>query len=300
MKRLIVNADDFGLTANVNRAILDGHCRGVITSTSLLANGEAFESAVALARQASRLGVGVHLNLTEGKPVATGLDIPSLVNGRGRFKRAPAGLWRALVSGRVSAAHIEKELRAQIEKVLATGVVPTHLDSHKHVHALPALGKMAIKLAPEYRVPAIRCLAERRRGAGRLLWRYPRATRTVLRQLSNSCALAAVSRRWAGELERAGLVCASDFYGLTATGFLDEETMREILSSLRDGTSELMCHPGWVDDDLRRTPTRLVGQRETEFRALTSPAIKLQARDLGIQLVNYRDIARVNATRVLA
>jgi len=76
--------------------------------------------------------------------------------------------------------------------------------------------------------------------------------------------------------------------------------MREILSSLRDGASELMCHPGLVDDDLRGTPTRLVGQREMEFQALTSPAIKLQARDLGIELVNYRDIARANATRVLA
>jgi len=300
MKRLIVNADDFGLTANVNRAILDGHCRGVITSTSLLANGEAFESAVALARQAPRLGVRVHLNLTEGKPVATGLDIPSLVNGQGRFKRTPASLWRAVVLRRVSAAHIEKELRGQIEKVLAAGIVPTHLDSHKHVHALPVLAKMAIRLAQHYGIPAIRCVAERKHGAGRLLRRYPGATRTVLRQLFNSCALTIVSRRWRGELQRAGLVCASDFYGLTATGFLDEETMREILSSLRDGASELMCHPGLVDDDLRGTPTRLVGQREMEFQALTSPAIKLQARDLGIELVNYRDIARANATRVLA
>jgi len=300
VKRLIVNADDFGLTANVNRAILDGHCRGVITSASLLSNGEAFESAVALALQTPRLGVGIHLNLTEGKSVAAGLDVPSLVNSQGQFNRTPTSLWRAIVFGRVSAADIERELRAQIEKVLAAGVAPTHLDSHKHVHALPVLGKMTIRLAREYCIPAIRCVAERQRGAWRLLRRHPRAAKTVLRQLLNSCTLTAISRSWTGELERAGIARASDFYGLTATGFLDEETMREILSSLRDGTSELMCHPGWVDDDLRRTPTRLVGQRETEFRALTSPAIKLQARDLGIQLVNYRDIARVNATRVLA
>src|SRR5207302_11395347 len=103
-----------------------------------------------------------------------------------------------------------------------------------------------------------------------------------------------------GALRRAGLGCASGFCGLTATRFLDEEAVREILSSLRYGISELMCHPGWVDDDLSRTPTRLVEQREMEFQALTSPAIKLLARDLGIQLVNYRDIASANATRVLA
>src|SRR5439155_5781960 len=299
MKRLIVNADDFGLTANVNRAILDGHRRGVITSTSLLANGEAFESAVALARQASRLGVGVHLNLTEGKPVAACLDIPSLVNGQGRFKRTPAGLWRAVVLRRVSAAHIEKELRSQIDRVLAAGIAPTHLDSHKHVHALPALGKMAIRLAQQYGIPAIRCVAERKRGALRLLRRYPRAAKAVLRQLLNSCALTAVSRRWAGEIQRSGVVFASDFYGLAATGFLDEETIREILSSLRDGVSELMCHPGWADDDLRRMPTRLVGQREMEFQALTRPAIKLLARDLGIELVNYRDVVRANLDAVV-
>ena len=116
----------------------------------------------------------------------------------------------------------------------------------------------------------------------------------------NSCTLTAISRSWTGELERAGIARASDFYGLTATGLLDEETLREILSGVPDGASELMCHPGWVDDDLRRTPTRLVGQREMEFQALTSPAIKLLAQDLGIQLVNYRDLARANATRVLA
>jgi predicted glycoside hydrolase/deacetylase ChbG (UPF0249 family) len=234
------------------------------------------------------------LNLTEGKSVAAGLDIPTLVNSQGRFKRTPAGLWRALVLGRVSAAHVKKELRAQIEKVLAAGVVPTHLDSHKHVHALPVLGKMAIRLAREYRIPAIRCVAERKRGAWRLLRRYPRATKTVLRQLLNSWALTSISRRWTGELERAGIARASDFYGLTATGLLDEETLREILASLPDGTGELMCHPGWVDDDLRRTPTRLLGQREMELQALTSPAIKLLVRDLGIQLVNYRDVVRAN------
>ena len=297
MKRLIVNADDFGLTANVNRAILDGHCRGVITSASLLSNGEAFESAVALALQTPRLGVGIHLNLTEGKSVAAGLDVPSLVNSQGQFNRTSASLWRALVLGGVSAADVEKEWRAQIEKVLAAGVAPTHLDSHKHVHALPVLGKMAIRLARQYCIPAIRCVAERQRGARRLLPRYPRAAKTVLRQLLNSCALATISRSWTGEIERAGIVCASDFYGLTATGLLDEETLREILSRLRDGASELMCHPGWVDDDLRRTPTRLVGQREMEFQALTRPAIKLLVRDLGIQLVSYRDLARANANQ---
>ena len=290
MKRLIVNADDFGLTTQVNQAIIDGHFCGLISSTSLLANGEAFESAVALSRQAPRLGVGVHLNPTEGKPVAPASSIPSLVNGQGCFARKPGHLWRAMILGRVSTVDIEKELRAQIEKVLAAGIVATHLDSHKHVHALPVLGRMTIRLARQYGIPAIRCVAERWSALGCLLGRFPHAKTTIFRQLLNSCTLALVSRGWSRQLRRAGVAYASHFYGLTPTGFLDEELLREILCHLPDGTSELMCHPGFVDKALRQTPTRLLEQREMEYQALTRPGIKLVAKDLGVQLVNYGDL----------
>lgn len=290
MKRLIVNADDFGLTRQVNQAIINGHFFGLISSTSLLANGQAFESAVALSREAPRLGVGVHLNPTEGKPVAPASSIPSLVNGQGCFARKPGHLWRALILGRVSTVDIERELRAQIEKVLAAGIVVTHLDSHKHVHALPILGRMTIKLARQYGIPAIRCVAERWSAVGCLLGRFPRAKTTIFRQLLNSYTLALVSRGWSRQLRRAGIAYASHFYGITPTGLLDEELLREILCHLPDGTSELMCHPGLVDEALRQTPTRLLEQREMEYRALTRPGIKLLAQDLGVQLVNYGDL----------
>ncbi len=291
MKRLIVNADDFGLTEKINQAIIEAHSCGLISSTSLLANGAAFESALALSRQAPRLGVGVHLNLTEGQPVAPASSIPSLVNGRGCFARKSAGLWRAAILGRVSGAEIEKELRAQIEKVLTAGIVATHLDSHKHVHALPALGRMAIRLARQYGIPAIRCVAERRSGLGCLLRRFPRAKMTIFRQRLNSFALAVVSRGWSRQLRQAGVAYAEHFYGVTPTGFLDEEILREILRHLPDGTSELMCHPGFADQALRQTPTRLFEQREIEYQALSQPEIKLLAKDLGIELINYGDLA---------
>jgi hopanoid biosynthesis associated protein HpnK len=290
MKKLIVNADDFGLTVKVNQAIIDGHCSGLIGSTSLLANGEAFESAVGLSRQAPRLGVGIHLNLTEGKPVALASGISSLVNGQGVFARKPAKLWGAIILRRVSTVDIEKELRAQIEKVLAAGIVATHLDSHKHVHALPALGRMTIKLARQYGIPAIRRVAERWPALGYLLRRYPQAKTTIIRQRLKSFALALLSRGWSRPCWRAGIACAEHFYGLTPTGFLDEELLREILCHLPDGTSELMCHPGFVDQALRKTPTRLLQQREVEYQALTRPAIKVLAKDLGVQLINYGDL----------
>jgi hopanoid biosynthesis associated protein HpnK len=291
MKRLIVNADDFGLTTKINQAIMDAHYCGLISSTSLLANGEAFESAVTLSRQAPRLGVGVHLNLTEGQPVAPACRIPSLVNGQGCFGRKPGRLWRAIILGRASTVDIEKELRAQIEKVLAAGIVATHLDSHKHVHALPVLGRMTIRLTRQYGIPAIRCVAERWSGLGYLLGRFPRAKTAILRQFLNSCTLAVVSRGWSRQLRQAGVAYAGHFYGLTPTGFLDEELLREILCHLPDGTSELMCHPGLVDEALRQTPTRLLEQREMEYQALSQPGIKLLAKDLGIQFINYGDLS---------
>ena len=287
MKRLIVNADDFGLTAKINQAIMEAHLGGLISSTSLMANGEAFASAVALSRQAPRLGVGVHLNLTEGKPVAPASGISSLINGQGFFLRKPASLWRAMISGRVSKADIEKELRAQIEKVLVAGIAATHLDSHKHVHALPVLGRMSIRLARQYGIPAIRCIAESWPALGYLLGRFPHAKATIFRQRLNSFGLAALSCGWRRQLRRAGVACPEHFYGVTPTGFLDEGLLREILRHLPDGTSELMCHPGFVDESLRQTPTRLLEQREVEYHALSQPGIKLLAKDLGIELINY-------------
>jgi predicted glycoside hydrolase/deacetylase ChbG (UPF0249 family) len=190
----------------------------------------------------------------------------------------------------VSTVEIEKELRAQIEKVLAAGIVVTHLDSHKHVHALPVLGRMGIRLARQYGIPAIRCVAERWSALGCLLGRFPHAKTAIFRQRLNSLILAAVSRGWSRQSRRAGIACAEHFYGLTPTGFLDEELLREILCHLPDGTSELMCHPGLVDKALRQTPTRLLEQREMEYQALTQPGIKLLAKDLGIELINYGNL----------
>src|SRR5262245_39333828 len=127
-KRLIVNADDFGLTDGVNRAVVDGHRNGIVTSTTLMANGSAFESAVEIALHELRLGVGVHLNLVEGRPIAPPNSIGTLVDRMGRLAHRPASLAARVATGRVSLDDVERELRAQIERVLVTGLRPTHLD----------------------------------------------------------------------------------------------------------------------------------------------------------------------------
>ncbi len=287
MKRLIVNADDFGLTGKVNEAIIEGHANGIITSTTLMANGGAFESAVALVRQQPRLGVGVHLNLTEGRPVAAAARIPSLVGPAGFLQTGPGRLARGLVLGRVRRADIEREARAQIEKILAAGVRPTHIDGHKHVHLAPGLFGLVARLAKEYGIGAVRRPAERSVGLIGLLRRNAGSRPAILKQRVMAILLAAGGLGCRVRLRRDGLTAPARFYGVTQTGFLDEAALSAILRAVPEGTSEIMCHPGYVDADLKATPTRLLAQRETELRALTSPAIRALVGTLSIELIHY-------------
>src|SRR5712692_2782801 len=122
MKQLIVNADDFGLTEQVSRGILDAHREGIVTSTTLMANGGAFDAAVTLARRSPRLRVGVHLNLTQGAPVSPAFRIPTLVDTRGLLHLTPGRLWKCIVTTQVDLSDVETELRAQITKILKAGI----------------------------------------------------------------------------------------------------------------------------------------------------------------------------------
>ncbi|MBI3668561.1 MAG: ChbG/HpnK family deacetylase [Acidobacteria bacterium] len=292
MKRLVVNADDFGLTEGVNRGIVEAHERGILTSATLLANGEAFESAVALAQRAASLGVGVHLNLTDGRPVSDTAAVPSLVNAPGCFWGRPGRLAVRLLSGKIRLAEVERELRAQIEKVCQAGVVVTHLDGHMHVHMLPAIFPIAIRLARACGIPAMRLPVERRAGLWSLLRRNGSARSTILKQHLGARAVAGLASRFGKRLREARLAYPSHFYGLTQTGFLDAASLSAILMNLPEGTSELMCHPGYADRALHGARTRLVAQREAELAALTSPEIVDLIHRRGIELIDYCALAR--------
>jgi hopanoid biosynthesis associated protein HpnK len=290
MKKLIVNADDFGLTEGVNRAVIEGHIHGIITSTSLLANGASFDSAAAMGKSHAKLGVGVHLNLTEGPSIVEPREIPSLVDSQGLFATGALRQAKRILTGRVNLSEVEQELRSQIEKVSASGVRVTHLDGHQHVHLLPPIFDIVIKLAQEFGIRAIRCALERSVEALRLMGRNGPSSPAMFKQFLTGRALAVLSSSVRQKLHQAGLKCPDRFYGLTQTGFLDVTTVKRILHHLPQGTSELMCHPGYVDADLASTPTRLLGQRQEELRALTTPAIKRLITEQGIQLINYRSL----------
>jgi predicted glycoside hydrolase/deacetylase ChbG (UPF0249 family) len=293
MKRLIVNADDFGLTEHVNRGILDAHRSGVVTSATILANGMAFESAVAASKRFHRLGIGVHLNLTEGMPVADASHIRTLVDRGGRLHMTPARLWAGIATGQVSLSDIEVELRAQVMKVIRAGIQPTHFDGHKHVHVLPRVSEIVIGLAREFRIPAVRCPLEHNPhtngpSQNRMLSRI-----STGKQFLVSRVVSKLARSFREKLERAGLHSPTHFSGISQTGFLDATAIRRILQNLQPGTSELMCHPGYRDVNLERTGTRLLTEREIEIQGLTAGSVKNLALSGGIQLWNYRDFVEL-------
>src|SRR5215470_17528544 len=287
MKQLIVNADDFGLTKRVSEAIVEAHRHGIVTSTTLMADGAAFEAATALSRQMPRLGIGVHLNLSEGIPVSPAPSIPSLLNARGRLHLTPGRLWKAIAMRRVCVADVETELRGQIAKIRRAGIRPTHLDGHKHVHIVPDVSDIVVRLAQEFSVSSVRCPMEEPPGLFYMLDGRLTNRSAILKQYLVGRGLSALARRFRQKLTEAGLACPTHFYGISQTGFLDARGILEVLRQLPEGTSELMCHPGYVDVELAKTGTRLLSQREIEASALRSRFIRKFVEGSGIRLVNY-------------
>jgi len=298
MKQLIVNADDFGLTPGVNEGILDTHKEGIVTSASLMANGSAFDAAVSISHRTPELGIGVHLNLTTGEPVSPPLGIRSLVDGNGRLHFSVGRLLRALALRRVDLRHVESELRAQITKVVNAGILPTHLDGHKHMHLLPGVSDIVIRLAQEFSIRGIRCPREIAPDLPALL-RGRHSRSAVIKQYLVGRAVSSFAGSFKKKLRKAGLLTTDHFYGLTETGFLHTRSVLGILGALPEGVSELMCHPGYFDEDLVRVRTRLLGQREVEIRALTALIVKIVGADRGIRLISYRGL-KADATEPAA
>ena len=292
MKQLIVNADDFGMAPGVNRAIVEAHRTGIVTSTSLLANAAAFDEAVAAARATPTLAVGVHLNLTEGRPLSNPENLGALVTPAGEFLGNPEALFFRMVTGRISLDAVEREYHAQIQRVIAAGIHPTHLDGHQHVHMWPPVFALTARLAAEYGMAGVRASRERRAGFHGLWRRNPRLRGKILLQAGVGLGLAFLAVASRAALAAAGVAAPDYFYGISATGYLDRETLAGVLQDVPEGTSELMCHPGYVDATLERVSTRLLRQRETEFETVAAPESRILAAQLGIELVTYRALIR--------
>jgi chitin disaccharide deacetylase len=291
LKNLIVNADDLGWTDGVNRGIVEAFLHGIVTSTSLLANGAAFAGGVEAARSAPGLGVGVHLNLSDGPPVADRETVTSLLNNDGEFAGGPENLLLRRARRGLLLAEVENEWDAQIQKVRDAGISPTHLDGHKHVHMLPGLFEIALKLAKRHDIGAIRVALETSSLRAALSSGSKQNAGVVMKQGVQARGLKLLARDAREQAERAGISTADYFCGIAQTGELTREGVEQFVKSLPDGTTELMCHPGYADAALQKTPTRLQDSRQTELQILTDTGIRNLVASMGIRLIDYGLIA---------
>jgi hopanoid biosynthesis associated protein HpnK len=280
VRRLIVNADDFGLTRGVNRAIAELHAARLVTSASLMARAGATDEAIELARATPSLGVGCHIVLVDGDPVLPPERIPSLIDARTeRFPSSLAAFLSRLFTGRIRAAEIEAEAAAQIAHLQRGGLRLTHVDTHKHAHIFPAVLRPLLRAA---RVAGIRAV------------RFPYEPKWALRaslgapwarvgELSILRRLACRSTRMLAE---EGFTTTDGTVAMARTGTLDAAALRSLLQQLPEGTWELVTHPGYNDADLARVRTRLRGSRDLERAALTAiPEIS------GIELISFAALA---------
>jgi hopanoid biosynthesis associated protein HpnK len=286
LKKLIVNADDFGLTSGVNRGIIEAHRCGIVTSATLMVNMPACEEAAALAQENKGLAVGLHLNLVDGRPVADPRQLPTLVDTSGYFFQRPRRLIKRLLLGRIRQAEVEIELRAQIEKGLKLLSEITHLDVHKHLHFHPLVLDVVLRLARAYGIKRIRWPRERGLSLAQALVGAGKSS-GIIRQFVAAKTLSAFFALQERQVQGSGILRPDGCYGITYTGFLDARVLLRIIRSLPAGISELICHPGYDTRELNGVCTRLRSERERELRALTDPDVIAEISAQGITLINY-------------
>ncbi|MGA8868970.1 MAG: ChbG/HpnK family deacetylase [Candidatus Sulfotelmatobacter sp.] len=299
MRRLIVNADDFGFTAGVNRAIIEAHSRGVVTSSTLMANGRAFAEAIRMARSVPNLSVGCHVVLIDGEPVLDARQIPTLsskvagASATSHFRNGINSFAVRALAGRLNPDQIEAESVAQIRKIQSAGILVSHVDTHKHTHLFPQVLRPLLRAARSCGVRAVRNpFGPRRPLRSQHLLTRPRlwtryAEVHMLRRFAEGFLAAA---------KREGFVTPDGTLGIVVTGALNERLFRAIAESIPEGTWEFVCHPGYNDEELRSAKTRLRQSRETELRVLTMPDARELLMQEGIELISYRDLTSSSAS----
>jgi hopanoid biosynthesis associated protein HpnK len=291
VRRLIINADDFGLTAGVNRAIVEAHEGGVVSSATLMANGQACDEAIDMAHSRPRLGVGCHVALVDGAPLLDPTQVESLlVNGGGRcgsprFRQGIAKFGALALLGRLSADEIEAEATAQIRKLQSAGIAVTHLDSHKHTHMFPRVLRPLLQAAKSCGVGAIRNPFERIQGS------QLAASPSLWRRWTEVGILRSLAKQFREAVREAGVLTPDGTLAIAATGSLNERLLRLMVDNLPDGTWELVCHPGYNDRDLQAVGSRLQESRERELRILTSPSTRDLLAANQVEVISFREFA---------
>jgi hopanoid biosynthesis associated protein HpnK len=285
VRRLIINADDFGLTGGVNRAIAEANRSGVLTSATMMANARAFDEAAAQVRSQTSLRTGCHVVLIDGDPVSA--NLPSLTNGSARFRSSLKEFALDAIRRQISADEIQRETEAQISKIQSLGIKLSHVDSHKHTHMFPHVLRPVLRAAKDCGISAVRNPFEPFRT-------WPLSAVLAVPGLWLRSAGVTAFQMFAAAFRRTlreeGMRSTDGTVGIAATGKLDQKLLLRILAALPEGTWELVCHPGYSDADLKAAGTRLTTSREIELAALTSNETKDALDRQKIELISYAEL----------
>jgi predicted glycoside hydrolase/deacetylase ChbG (UPF0249 family) len=281
VKRLIVNADDFGLTPGINRSVMELHQAGALSSATLMATGDSFSAAAAQSVAMTSFGVGCHVVLVDGFPALPAAEISTLADSNGQFRPKLGGFVADLMRGRIREAEIEAEAVAQVRRLQQAGVRVTHLDTHKHTHLFPRVLRPLLRAALQCGVRAVRNPFEPE-------WARKATQGAPLVRRMEVKVLGTQRRSFARLVREAGLATTDGAVGVLATGTLDAKTLRALLAAMPEGTWELVCHPGYPDAALEQVRTRLRGSRAVEHAALLEvvPEI-LISRSSGFDLTHF-------------
>lgn len=277
-RRVIINADDFGLCDGVNKAVAQAHTDGVLTSATIMANMPAADEAVKIAKKLPNLGIGVHLNLTEGRPLSKDTSIDRLLDTDGQFTSSLFKLSLFSLAGHKIREAIRAELAAQIQWVIDNGLKPTHLDSHKHIHTFPPLFSIVCQLAGRFQIPAIRWPFEPKE-LFQIPW--PLTSEDGRKRAQKIRIMAKINR-----VQNPDFLKTDVFLGIAHTGKIDVNFFKAVALYNSAATVEVMTHPGFIDG-LDPAKTRLLHQRKVELEALCSRKTKQYFEDAGVKLVHY-------------
>ncbi|MBF1318589.1 MAG: ChbG/HpnK family deacetylase, partial [Megasphaera micronuciformis] len=273
--------DDFGIHEAVNEGIYSAYGQGVLTSTSLLAQGPAFDDAVRMSKECNRLGIGIHLCLVGSLPtVLSPREVPSLVESDGLLPDNYMTFIKRVYTGKIDFSQVYAELSAQIEKILDSGIRVTHIDSHQHLHVLPPVWKITVALMKKYGIHRVRI--PREASTFKMLTASPA-------RVFGRDGLTVLAGRAAREAERLGFSLTDYFWGMVDGGNMTEVNLQYILRRLPFGIHEIMMHPGKSDDLLGHTFAWGYHWQE-ELQALVSVRTREIIASKKIELINYGDL----------
>ena len=270
LRYIIINADDFGRHAEINRAVEEGLVHGCLRSATVMPGGAAFAGAIDIARRHEELGLGVHFTLVDGHPILPPEEIPSLVGSEGDFLPDHTALLKRYLKGSINLEEVRRELAAQLQKVEATGIPISHVDSHQHMHTLPGIIDIVLDLAA--RTPLF---AGAFGGLGQLVGRL---------------GLSTLARLAACKAHRRGLLTPDNFAGIVAGEAVSEGELLHLIAHLPQGTTEVMMHPGTKNDVLQED-SGWQHDFEAELAAILSPRVGEALRKAEVEPVNFRHLS---------